>query len=145
MHYGERLKALRSTMGLSQQELAHKLNINRSTYARYELGQTQPDFETLQKIADFFNVTVDYLLGRSDHPNEPEWGKALHKLTETDVAKRMDELREDLQNDKENLSFSGEPLSEEAIESLLEALEYARRQITRINNINKKYIPKKYG
>jgi len=141
MHYGERLKALRSTMGLSQQELAHELNINRSTYARYELKQTQPDFETLQKIADFFNVTVDYLLGRSDHPDKLGWGN----LTETDVAKRMDKLREDLQNDKEKLSFSGEPLSEEAIESLLEALEYARRQITRINNMNKKYIPKKYG
>lgn len=66
MNYGERLKKLRESKKLSQQQLAEKLNINRSTYARYELGQTQPDFETLEKLADFFEVSTDYLLGRTD-------------------------------------------------------------------------------
>lgn len=66
MNYGERLKKLRESKKLSQQQLAEKLNINRSTYARYELGQTQPDFETLEKLADFFEVSTDYLLGREE-------------------------------------------------------------------------------
>jgi transcriptional regulator with XRE-family HTH domain len=66
MNYGERLKKLRESKKLSQQQLADRLKINRSTYARYELGQTQPDFETLEKLADFFEVSTDYLLGRTD-------------------------------------------------------------------------------
>lgn len=66
MNYGERLKRLREDKKLSQQQLADRLNINRSTYARYELGQTQPDYETLQRLADFYGVSVDYLFGREN-------------------------------------------------------------------------------
>ncbi|AJO22854.1 transcriptional repressor of PBSX gene [Heyndrickxia coagulans] len=54
---------------MSQQQLADALNINRSTYARYELGQTQPDFETLEKIASFFDVSIDYLIKGEDTTN----------------------------------------------------------------------------
>ncbi|QKY69441.1 DNA-binding protein [Lentibacillus sp. CBA3610] len=59
---------------------------------------------------------------------------------EKDIAKRMKQIREDLTHD-DGLNFDGEPMSEEAIESLLDAMEYAVRQTQRIN---KKYIPKKY-
>jgi transcriptional regulator with XRE-family HTH domain len=69
MNYGDRLKRLREDKKLSQQQLADRLNINRSTYARYELAQTQPDYDTLKKIADFFQVSIDYLLGRTDNPS----------------------------------------------------------------------------
>lgn len=65
MKYGEILKKLRTEKGLSQKELTDRLTINRSTYARYETSSTQPDFETLSKLADFYDVTVDYLLGRT--------------------------------------------------------------------------------
>lgn len=67
MNYGKRLKELRERKKLSQQQLADSLNINRSTYERYELAQTQPDFETLQKLADFYEVSTDYLLGREEN------------------------------------------------------------------------------
>lgn len=75
--YGQRLKSLREAQNMSQQDLADKLKINRSTYARYELGQTQPDFDTLQKIADFYEVSIDYLLGRTDirNPEVPDKGE----------------------------------------------------------------------
>ncbi|MGG3965007.1 helix-turn-helix domain-containing protein [Heyndrickxia faecalis] len=69
MGYGDRLKRLRDKRNLSQQQLADALNINRSTYARYELGQTQPDFETLEKIASFFDVSIDYLIKGEDTTN----------------------------------------------------------------------------
>jgi len=75
MNYGERLKKLRERKKLSQQQLADRLKINRSTYARYELGQTQPDFETLEKLADFFEVSTDYLLGRTDIKSTKVAGK----------------------------------------------------------------------
>ena len=59
-------KRLRSSCGLTQAEMAEKLGISRSTIGMYETGAREPDFETLEKIADFFNVDIDYLLGRTD-------------------------------------------------------------------------------
>ncbi len=59
-------KRLRSSSGLTQVEMAEKLGISRSTIGMYETGAREPDFETLEKIADFFNVDTDYLLGRTD-------------------------------------------------------------------------------
>ena len=59
-------KELRKAAGLSQAEMAKKLGISRSTAGMYETGQREPDFETLEVIADFFNVDVDYLIGRTN-------------------------------------------------------------------------------
>ena len=58
-------KRLRNSCGLTQAEMAEKLGISRSTIGMYETGAREPDFETLEKIADFFNVDIDYLLGRT--------------------------------------------------------------------------------
>ena len=57
-------KELRISRGMTQIETAEKLGISRSTIGMYETGAREPDFETLEKIADFFHVNVDYLLGR---------------------------------------------------------------------------------
>lgn len=72
MKYGDRLKKLRNNANLSQKELSDRLHINRSTYARYETSSTQPDFDTLVKLANYFNVTTDYILGNSDDPHKTE-------------------------------------------------------------------------
>lgn len=60
------LKSLRKSKGLTQDELAKRLKISRSTIGMYENGSREPDFETIELIADFFNVDIDYLLGRTD-------------------------------------------------------------------------------
>jgi len=67
MNYGEILKHLRKNKGMSQQEIADKFHIDRSTYAKYETTQSQPNFETLIRIADYFDVSIDYLLGRPQY------------------------------------------------------------------------------
>ena len=59
-------KSLRTSGGYTQQEIADKLNISRSTIGMYETGAREPDYDTLELIADFFNVDIDYLLGRTD-------------------------------------------------------------------------------
>ena len=59
------LKSLRTSHNLTQDELAKKLKISRSTIGMYEKGAREPDFETLELIADYFNVDTDYLLGRT--------------------------------------------------------------------------------
>jgi len=62
MSFGERLKRLRVEKGLSQQELADILKVNRATLGNWEIDRTSPGYTTLCKIAKYFNVTVDYLL-----------------------------------------------------------------------------------
>ncbi len=59
------LKSLRTAMGITQNDLASQLKISRSTIGMYESGAREPDFETLELIADYFNVDIDYLLGRT--------------------------------------------------------------------------------
>lgn len=67
-------KKLRLSLGYTQSELAEALGISRSRIGMYETGAREPDFETLEIIADFFNVDTDYLLGRTNKttyiPNE---------------------------------------------------------------------------
>ena len=60
------LKSLRKSSGLTQDELANKLDVSRSTIGMYESGAREPDYETLEAIADFFNVDTDYMLGRTN-------------------------------------------------------------------------------
>ncbi len=59
-------RQLRISSGLTQSKIASRLGISRSTIGMYETGAREPDFDTLEKIADFFNVDTDYLLGRTD-------------------------------------------------------------------------------
>lgn len=67
---GEILKRLRNNKDISQEQLAIKINVAPSTVGMYEQNRRQPDFETLTKIADVFNVSTDYLLGRTDTPKK---------------------------------------------------------------------------
>ncbi|WP_195987039.1 helix-turn-helix transcriptional regulator [Clostridium sp. D53t1_180928_C8] len=62
----ERLKELREDAGLSQKELADKLNVARTTIASYETGKSSLSIEILIRYADFFNTTCDYLVGRTN-------------------------------------------------------------------------------
>ncbi|MBR5262765.1 MAG: helix-turn-helix transcriptional regulator [Clostridia bacterium] len=63
-----RLKELRTAKGISQLKLALDLNMNQNSISRYENGIRQADYATLIKFADYFNVSIDYLLGRTDNP-----------------------------------------------------------------------------
>lgn len=58
-----KLKELRNKIGISQKEVAQKVGINYSMYNRYENGLNEPDLATVIKLADFFGVSVDTLLG----------------------------------------------------------------------------------
>ncbi|HSH25451.1 MAG TPA: helix-turn-helix domain-containing protein, partial [Massilibacterium sp.] len=103
---------LRNEKGISQRELADRLKINRSTYARYETSATQPDFETLKLLANFYDVTIDYILGNSDR-KEPTIEEKLSK-----------ELR---LRDGENIYFYDmEGLDDEDIEMLKKQIELYR-------------------
>ena len=71
-----RLRALRQERGLSQQKLSELLHISKSSINMYERGEREPGFETLQALASFFEVDLDYLLGNSPYKNKDQWSRA---------------------------------------------------------------------
>lgn len=87
----KRLKQLREERCLSKKEVAEYLNVSPSTYGKYELEKRQPDFETLSKLAEYYDVSVDYILGLSN----------IRKVDEAFYAfiERMQELDEETKSD----------------------------------------------
>ena len=63
-----RLKTLRKKRRISQLKLAMDLNMNQNSISRYENGEREADYETLIRFADYFNVSIDYPLERTDNP-----------------------------------------------------------------------------
>ncbi|GAB2023185.1 helix-turn-helix transcriptional regulator [Pseudolactococcus yaeyamensis] len=77
--FANRLKTLRSEANLTQQQLSEKLGVTRGSYAQWESKRTKPNGESLQKLADFFNVSTDYLLGNTDEKNSTKFEDDLEK------------------------------------------------------------------
>lgn len=87
---GYRIRLLREKAKLSQAKLAAELgDIKQPVLARYELGSIMPSYPVLIKIADYFDVSIDYLLGRTDNPEGKLYGQP--KIEKTD---RMEEFIE---------------------------------------------------
>lgn len=70
--FHERLKALRTSKDLSQAEFGRIIKVSKSSINMYERGEREPGLETLERIADYFNVDMDYLLGKSDIANRAQ-------------------------------------------------------------------------
>lgn len=64
---GSRIKELRKERGWTQEILAQKLDVKQNTISHYESNESRPGFEVLIAIADIFDVSADYLLGRKDY------------------------------------------------------------------------------
>lgn len=67
--FTERLKSLRKEKGLTQKAIAEHFNTSPQSYAQWEKGLRTPNSDSLEKLANFFNVSTDYLLGNSDYKN----------------------------------------------------------------------------
>ncbi|WP_391503231.1 helix-turn-helix domain-containing protein [Limosilactobacillus fermentum] len=93
MNIGERIAQLRKSRSMSQFQLAKTLNIATSTLGMYETNRRKPNMEMLEKLADFFGVSVDYLLGR------PE--------------KNDNNNTADLADDDTIFTYKGQPLSDD--------------------------------
>lgn len=89
---GDRLRDLRNEINLEQKELAKYLNVHKGTISNWENNKRSPDKEMLSKIASYFNVTTDYLLGRTDERcliiDEPEI--SLHEQYANKIAKILE-------------------------------------------------------
>ncbi|WP_342762070.1 helix-turn-helix transcriptional regulator [Bacillus sp. BR3(2024)] len=87
--FGTRLHTLRKEHKLRQEDMAKQLGIARTTYAMYEQGNREPDYNTLIKLATFFEVSIDYLLGMTEirkaidikDPDLYQWFKDINNAT----------------------------------------------------------------
>lgn len=68
MSFSERLKELRSSRNLTQKQVYEAIGMSAIGYQRYEYGEREPAFKQLIALADYFDVSLDYLVGRSDDP-----------------------------------------------------------------------------
>ncbi|PKR79212.1 XRE family transcriptional regulator [Halalkalibacillus sediminis] len=71
--FSNRLRKLREREKFSREQLANKLGVSYSTIAKYESGAREPDFNTLEKLAILFDVSIDYLLGKVDKEKESDF------------------------------------------------------------------------
>lgn len=90
---GQRIKDLRTSRGLTQEQLADILKTSKSRIGMYEIGKREPNFEMLEAIADYFNVDMNFLLGKSDVPNQLVWAS---RLDDIDKATDLEKLRADI-------------------------------------------------
>jgi len=70
--FSDNLKMLRKRNHMTQTQLAEKIGVGRSAVSMYEMGEREPDFETLEAIADIFNVDMDVLLGTETKKAAPD-------------------------------------------------------------------------
>lgn len=100
----DRLKEQRTKLGLTQKEIADKLNMGSTSYQRYENGTREPKLQTLCELADIFNTSTDYLLGRkevnvptksvSTNEKEDKWTKLGNVLSPSEKEKVIKALTE---------------------------------------------------
>ncbi len=137
--FGKRIRKLRLEQNLKQKDLAEKLKISTSSIGMYERELRQPDAEILKKIANYFGVSIDYILGKSDKRDHSE----LTQKDERNIGKTLDVLRDQIDNNENGeLNYNGIEVTEDDAELLLDALEIALRRIKKKNK--EKYTPKKY-
>lgn len=139
-----RLKELRAEKGVSQQQLAMHLGISRSTVAMWETEKSIPDATTLNELADYFQCSIDHLMGRDDLPlkNDVSSEPAMSPRDERDIQRRLKAALGDLEGETSALMFDGEPLDDETRELLIASLERTIRQAKIM--AKEKYTPKKY-
>ena len=71
MTFGDKLQKLRKCKGLSQEQLADKLEVSRQAISKWELGDTMPELNKIVAIANFFDVTTDYLINEKEDVEKP--------------------------------------------------------------------------
>ena len=116
-----RIKQLRVEANMNQKQLAQILGIAQNTLSQYETEKRNIDNSILLQISDYFHVTTDYVLGKSDSRVHSKTS-VLNKKDERQIEKILERAKKELTS-QEGLMFDGDPASPEAIESILSAME----------------------
>lgn len=108
---------LRDERGLKDSDVAREASVSKSTFSDWKVGRSKPGIKKLQKIADFFGVTVDYLMtGKEDEQKE--------KDNTDDLKQKYEELEELLRSDSmKPVRYDGKPVNNDTIDLLLKQIE----------------------
>ncbi|MDI9478918.1 MAG: helix-turn-helix transcriptional regulator [Bacillota bacterium] len=116
---GQRIKQLRKENKITQEELGKMFGMVKSTISLYENGKSNPDDEIKQKIADQFNVSIDWLLGRTDERRTADEIIAEYKEKELEFEELFDRF---------NIYFEGRKLTEKDKKSIISFLQMLRER-----------------
>ena len=134
----QRMRDLADEKGTSLAQVERALDFGNGTLARWD--KTSPSVDKVDRVAKHFNVSLDYLLGKTDRKECYDPNMYLTDKEEKDVAKTMRKLKQQLMSEQ-GLMFDGEVLDEETAQLLLEAIEQQERTV---KVINRKYTRKDY-
>ena len=130
MCFPKRLKELRLANGLTQKDLAKAIEVGRTTISEYESGKIVPKQEGLLKIANHFNVSVDYLTGVSDDP-------ATRKQNESDLDSLLNTIHHILLDEYDTpVTYEGEKLSSKQKIIVDQLIEQLRDNIEMLLQLN---------
>ena len=116
--------------------------VTQTSLSNWKSGRNTPSTKTLQKIADYFGVTVDYLMTGQEDSSPKEKSSELTARDNRDIAKDLDSIMAKLSNKEDGpVSYNGENLSEESMDLFKEELEIALKRLKLINK--EKYNPNK--
>jgi len=97
---GDRIRYLRESAELKQKDMALEFSLNENTWSQYETNKRTPDIDTIKKIAEYFNVSIEYLMGLTDvqyNPKEKEFREMVHiyhSLSKEEKRELIKELKE---------------------------------------------------
>lgn len=118
-----RLKSLRKQVGKTQDDMSKALGIQRSTYGEYERGRIMPGTDKLKALADYFDVSIDYLLGTTNFTTHEEKASTINSTDVIDVSSVMNLMLDQLRNKNSSLKFEGVELDEASRDILISNIE----------------------
>lgn len=124
--------------GVSAYKVAKETGVTQSTLSDWKRGRSTPKSENMKKLADYFGVSIDYLMSGKEDPQEKE--PQLKPKDERDIKDILANTEQLLK--QEGLMFDGDPASPEAIDSILSAMKIGMEMAKKKNK--EKYTPKKY-
>lgn len=123
--------------GISAYRVSKEAGVTQTALSNWKNGRNTPSTQTLQKIADYFGVSIDYLMtGKEPDKKEPQ----LNPKDQKDIENILQNT--ELLLKQEGLMFDGQPASQEAIDSILSAMQIGMEMAKKKNK--EKYTPKKY-
>ena len=128
--------------GVTSYKVAKEAGVTQTALSNWKAGRSTPTTKTLQKIADYFGVTVDYLISGKDDSSEDNRETELSARDERDIAKDLDRIMSEIKKgDDGPLYYNGVEIDDASINLLQNAIEYALRETKKENKV--KYNPRK--
>jgi transcriptional regulator with XRE-family HTH domain len=121
---GKRLKKLRAEKGITQKELAAIIKVPRDTVANWEVSRGTPNIETISDIASYFDVSTDYLLGRTDDPSPIDDNR--QHVNDDDALEYLEELHK--RPEMKALFQVGRKATKEDIETAITIIEALKKK-----------------